>query len=30
MDMTLEEFKNLTKICWNEKYQPVTIDISKK
>ena len=26
MDMTLNEFKYLTSICWNEKYQPLTID----
>ena len=29
MDMTLNEFKNFTKICWNEKYQPLTIDMTK-
>ena len=29
MDMTLAEFKLLTSICWNEKYQPLTIDITK-
>ena len=29
MDMTLLEFKNLTSICWNEKYQPLTIDMTK-
>ena len=29
MVMTLNEFKNLTKIYWNEKYQPLTIDITK-
>ena len=28
-DMTLNEFKNLTNICRNEKYQPVTIDMTK-
>ena len=27
MDMTLNEFKNFTNICWNEKYQPLTITI---
>ena len=27
--MTLNEFKLLTSICWNEKYQPVTIDMTK-
>ena len=26
MDMTLNEFKNLTNTCWNEKYQPLTVD----
>ena len=29
MDMTLNEFKLLTSTCWNEKYQPLTIDITK-
>ena len=29
MDMTLNEFKYLTSTCWNEKYQPLTIDMSK-
>ena len=29
MDMTLSEFKNLTNICWNEKYQPLTNDMTK-
>ena len=29
MDMTLKEFKLLTNICWNEKYQPLTIDMTK-
>ena len=29
MDMTLNEFKLLTSICWNEKYQPLTIDMTK-
>ena len=29
MDMTLNEFKYLTSICWNEKYQPLTIDVTK-
>ena len=28
MDMTLNEFKSLI-ICWNEKYQPLTIDMTK-
>ena len=29
MDMTLNEFKLLTSICWYEKYQPLTIDMTK-
>ena len=29
MDMTLDEFKYLTSACWNEKYQPLTIDMNK-
>ena len=29
MDMTYNEFKLLTSICWNEQYQPLTIDMSK-
>ena len=29
MDMTLNEYKNLTSICWNENYQPFTIDMTK-
>ena len=29
MDMTLNEFKYLTSTCWNKKYQPLTIDMSK-
>ena len=29
MDMTLNEFKLLTSICWTEKYQPSTIDMTK-
>ena len=29
MDMTLNEFKLLTSTCWNEKYQPLTIDMRK-
>ena len=28
MDMTLNEFKLLTSTCWNEKYQPLTIDMT--
>ena len=29
MDMTLNEFNLLTSTCCNEKYQPLTIDITK-
>ena len=29
MDKTLKEFKVLTSTCWNEKYQPLTIDMTK-
>ena len=29
MDMTLNEFKNLTSACWNEKYQPFTIGMTE-
>ena len=29
MDMTLKEFKYLTSTCWTEKYQPLTIDMTK-
>ena len=29
MDMTLNEFKLLTSTCWNEKYRPLTIDMTK-
>ena len=29
MDMTVNEFKNISNICWNEKYQPLKIDITK-
>ena len=29
MDMTLNEFKLLTSTCWNEKYTPLTIDMTK-
>ena len=28
-DMPPDEFKYLTKTCWNEKYQPLTIDMTK-
>ena len=29
MDITLNEFKFLTSLCWNEKYQPFFIDMTK-
>ena len=29
MDMTLDEFKYLTNTCWNQNYQPLTIDMTK-
>ena len=29
MDMSLNEFKVLTSICWNKSYQPLTIDMTK-
>ena len=29
MDMTLNGFKFLTSTCWNEKYQPLTFDMTK-
>ena len=29
MDKTLNEFKYLTSTCWNEKYQPLIIDMTK-
>ena len=29
MDMNINEFKLLTSICWNKKYQPLTIDMTK-
>ena len=29
MDMTLNECKYLTNICWDKKYQPLTIDMTK-
>ena len=29
MDTALDEFKYLTSTCWNEKYQPLTIDMTK-
>ena len=30
MDMTLDEPKYLTNTCWDEKYQPPTVDMTKK
>ena len=29
MDMTLKEIILLTSTCWTEKYQPLTIDMTK-
>ena len=29
MNMNLNEFEYLTSTCWNEKYQPLTIDMTK-
>ena len=29
MEMNLNEFKYLTGTFWNEKYQPLTIDMTK-
>ena len=29
IDMTLDEFKYLTSTCWNQTYQPLTIDMTK-
>ena len=29
MEMTSDEFKYLTRTCWNEKHQPLTIDMTK-
>ena len=29
MDMTLDEFQFLTNTCWNEKYQPLTLDMTR-
>ena len=28
-DMTLNEIKLITSTCWNENYQPLTIDMTK-
>ena len=30
MDRTLNEFNSLSSTCWNEKYQPLTIDMTKE
>ena len=30
IDITLDEFKYLTSTCWNEKYQPLTTDMTKR
>ena len=30
MDMKIIEFKYLTSTCWDEKYQPLTIDMTKE
>ena len=29
IDMTLDDFKNLTSICWNQNYLQLTIDTTK-
>ena len=29
MDITLNEFKYLTSVCWSKNYQPLTIDMTK-
>ena len=29
MDMVLDEFKYLTSTCWNQNYQPLTVDMTK-
>ena len=29
MDMTLNEFNYLTSTCWDKKYQPLSIDMTK-
>ena len=29
MDMTLNEFENLTNVCWDKKYNPFTVDMTK-
>ena len=30
MDITLGKFNLLTSTCWNEKFQPLTIDMIKE
>ena len=30
IDMTLQQFKLLSSICWNQKHQPLTTDMNKK
>ena len=30
MDMTLNEYKLVTSTCWNEKYQRLTVDMTKE
>ena len=29
MDMTAQDYKNLLTICWEQKYQPLAIDMTK-
>ena len=29
MDITLNQFERLSSTCWNQKYQPLTIDMTK-
>ena len=29
MDMTLSKFKYLTSTCWDKKYEPLTIDMTR-
>ena len=30
MDIPLNEFKYLTSTCWDNKYQPLTIDMTRE
>ena len=30
MDITLNEFKYLSSTCWDQQYQPLTIDMTKE